>query len=74
MMIWGTATRKQSSGTPVDLQISSYLFDFDEFVTADRTFVDVLTKLKPYAPAVYATPHLVPGGPAAVDELLKIIG
>lgn len=74
MMIWAAATRKQSNGTPVDLQISSYLFDFDEFVTADRAFVDVLTKLKPYAPAVYATPHLVPGGPAAVDELLTIIG
>ena len=38
--------RKVTSGTPVDNQISTYLIDADVFLTSDRAFVDIVTKVR----------------------------
>ena len=67
------ATRRQSRGSPADWQIATYLFDFGEFVTADKTFVAVLQTLEPYAPKPFATPILLEGGADAAEQLLALL-
>jgi hypothetical protein len=67
------ALRKVTSGTPVDNQISTYLVDFDFFLTSDRAFGDNLEILRPYAPVPLAKMSIAPGGQAAAGFTLDLI-
>jgi hypothetical protein len=66
------ATRKVTSGTPVDNQISTYLPDFNIFVTGDRAFSEGVEFMRPSAPVPLARASLSPAGAAAVDHLLDL--
>jgi hypothetical protein len=74
---WGMsavqATRKNSDGTPVDNQITSYLPDYDYFVTSDRVFVDCVRLINEHSPIRLAAPLRTPGGNAAVAHILEIL-
>lgn len=72
-MKWAASTRKTSSGTPVDIQISTYLYECDHFLTSDSVFVDCIEKIRPLAPARIATTHLLPGRERGVERLLQLI-
>jgi hypothetical protein len=64
--------RKVTTGTPVDNQISTYLVDFDVFLTSDRAFGESLEVLRPHAPVPLAKIETAPGGPAAADFTLDL--
>lgn len=73
---WGMsivqATRTNTDGTPVDNQITSYLPDYDYFLTADRVFVDCVRLVNEHSPVRLATPLRTPGGATAVAHILQI--
>jgi hypothetical protein len=66
------ALRKVTPGTPVDNQISTYLVDYDVFVTADRAFAECVEAARPYSPIPLAITSTSPAGSAAVDHLLNL--
>ncbi|MEW6741714.1 MAG: hypothetical protein AB1486_03060 [Planctomycetota bacterium] len=74
---WATRTlqslRKTNSGTVIDNQIASYLPDCDVIATADRTFVDVLERVRQYVPCRTARPVQLPGGDGAFSALCELI-
>lgn len=53
------ATRKTSSGTPVDNQIGSYLVDADFLVTADKVFASIAERIAAEKVVPIARPVLV---------------
>lgn len=67
------AVRTVTSGAPVDNQISTYLVDYDVFVTADRAFVDCVDMLRPHSPVPLAKTSLSPTGAAGVEHLINLI-
>lgn len=67
------ATRKTGHGSAVDKQISLYLPGADLFVTGDRTFAQIIGKLRPSSPVPLAREHVVPAGPAAAEAIVSII-
>jgi hypothetical protein len=67
------STRKVSDGAPVDIQISTYLYDCDVFCTSDRVFADCLAKVRSQAPRPVAETWLLPAGPTGVEALLASI-
>lgn len=70
---WVQQTRKVTAGTPVDSQISSYLFETDCLVTSDGAFVQCLEKVRPHSPRPFATTLVLPGGNAAIPALESIV-
>jgi hypothetical protein len=69
---FGVTGGEVTPGTPVDNQISTYLVDYDVFVTADRAFTECVELLRPYSPARLARTSVSPVGRAAVDHLLDL--
>lgn len=65
--------RKTNAGTPVDNQITSYLADYDFFVTADRVFVDCIELIRQYSPIPLARISISPAGDDAVLHVLRLI-
>lgn len=73
LMRFTTSTRKVSPGSPVDIQISTYLFDCDWFCSSDAVLVACIEKIRAGAPRPLARTHLVPGGESAVGELFHFM-
>jgi hypothetical protein len=67
------STRKTSPGTPVDVQISTYLYDIDAFCTSDSVFVDCIEKVRSAAPRPLAATFLLRGNQSAVPDLIGVI-
>jgi hypothetical protein len=67
------STRRTSPGTPVDVQISTYLYDVDAFCTSDSIFVDCIEKVRTAAPRSLAATFLLRGNESAVDDLVTVI-
>jgi len=65
--------RRVTDGTPVDVQLSSYMVDADLFVSADKNLVWVVSRCKSDAPFKLAEPLKVPGGEKAVDEVVRLL-
>lgn len=65
------ATRKTTSGTPVDNQIATYLPECDVFLTADRAFAECVEKVRPHAPVAMGRGHTLRAG---TDPLPAIVG
>jgi hypothetical protein len=76
-MRWSTelfsALRRVSPGTSVDQQLSTYLIGADHFITADKTFNEILTKCRQYAPVAIAQSWLVSGGANCANEAIEIL-
>lgn len=70
---WLQGLRRVTAGTPGDNQIALYTYDADVFLTADRTFADILGKVRREAPAPVAVPHRVRTGPDGLEEMLTLI-
>jgi hypothetical protein len=66
------ALRKVTRGTPVDNQISTYLMDYDIFVTGDRAFAECIEIIRPHSPAQIAATSVAPAGSGAIDHLLEL--
>ncbi len=68
-------TRKVTNGNPADEQHSAYLVDCDLFLTADRSFCEVLEIVREDAPFPIAEPRLVSGDDAvpALDRLAAVL-
>lgn len=65
------ATRKPSPGTPVDVQISTYLLEIDHFWTADRVFAECVERLQESFPGLrLARSWSVPAGTDGVTQVL----
>ena len=73
LMRFTASTRKVSPGSPVDIQISTYLFDCDWFCTGDAVFVECIEKIRAGAPRPLARTRLLPGGESAVGELFRFM-
>jgi hypothetical protein len=67
------ATRKMTDGTPCDAQLGTYLLACEHFVTADRVLVEVVEKVRPFAPASLGRTWLVAGGSRATGETLGVL-
>jgi hypothetical protein len=67
------ATRKVTSGTPVDNQIATYLCDFDLFPTSDRAFADCVDLMRPHAPSKIAQVSVAAAGRAAVADIVDAL-
>ncbi len=70
---WVQQTRKVTAGTPVDSQISSYLFGADSLVTSDGAFVQCLEKVRPHSPRPFAKTVVLPGGRESIQTLESAI-
>ena len=66
-------TRGVTAGTPVDNQIASYLYDADLFVSGDKTFVDIIRKVQPEAPATVADAHRLRREEDVVDRIIDLV-
>ena len=66
--------RSPSAGTPCDAQLSAYLMDAGEFVSADKQMVELASECAQYAPVPLARAHRVSGGQDAVSSLFKALG
>lgn len=64
---------KVTNGTPVDSQLSSHLIDVDIVVSADKNFVRFIEQCRKDAPFSIAKGYLIPGGEAAVEEVLRYL-
>jgi hypothetical protein len=60
-------------GTPGDAQLGTYLPDADFMVSADRNFLRISEKLRPYAPCKIALTKLVAAGKEAVEETVAFL-
>ena len=67
------ATRKVTSGTPVDNQIATYLPDYAVFITSDRGFAECIEALRPSAPVPLAMTSIAPAGAAVVEHVLAVL-
>jgi hypothetical protein len=68
-----TSTRSTTAGTPVDLQISTYLYDLHDFYSCDTVLVDCIKKIAAASPRPLARPHLLRGNADAVHDLIRAI-
>jgi hypothetical protein len=66
------ATLRASPGTPADTQIGSYLKDADCFVTADKTFVAIVRRIRDEGNVVIAEPIRVTPSDS-LDALLSLL-
>jgi hypothetical protein len=63
-----------SPGAPVDNQISTYLVDYDFFVTADKVFAKCIDLIRPHAPVALAeVSFFSPKNGAAGDHMLGLL-
>lgn len=65
--------RSPSAGTPCDAQLSAYLMDADQFISADKQMVELATECRRYAPVPLATAHRVSGGSDTVVSLFDAL-
>jgi hypothetical protein len=65
--------RKVTSGSPADTQLSTYFFETDVVITADKIMIEILDECRRYAPCRLPEGRLVPGGKIAVDHLFQTI-
>lgn len=70
---WLQGLRRVTSGTPGDNQIAIYTYEADAFVTADKAFADIITKVRGDAPAPIAIAHLIRPGPGSVEAVLGLM-
>jgi len=65
--------RKITDGTPADAQLATYLFEADYVVSADKGFIAVTDKIRPYTSKAMAKTLLVKGGEEGVHTLLAFL-
>jgi hypothetical protein len=65
--------RKVSPGSPCDTQLSTYFFDTDVVITADKALTEILEECRPFAPCELPGAKLVPGGTAGAASLLRFL-
>lgn len=74
---WGThwlqGTRKVTPGTPGDNQLAAYLVDAHAFLTADRTFVEIVERLRADAEFTIAQPVRVAHAQDMVNEIERAL-
>jgi hypothetical protein len=64
--------RKITPGSVVDMALSSYFFETDVVVTADKALIDILEECRPYAPRELPDGKLVPAGSRGVADLFRL--
>jgi len=65
--------RRVTDGTPCDAQLGTYLTQCDRFITADKAFADMVTRVGRAAPFRIAMSLVVPGGAAAIESLVTTL-
>ena len=65
--------RKVTPGSVGDMQLSSYFFETDVVVTADKALIDILEECRPYAPCKLPEGKVVAGGAPGVAEVLRLL-
>jgi hypothetical protein len=65
--------RRVTDGTPCDAQLGTYLTQCDWFITGDKAFTDMVTKVGEVAPFAIGRPVMIPGGTSGVEALLRML-
>lgn len=65
--------RKVNNGTPVDIQLGTYLVDADFFMSADKTLIQLAARCRLDAPFKVAESVSVPAGDTAVGEIIRLL-
>jgi hypothetical protein len=65
--------RKVTPGSPGDTQLSTYFFETDVVITADKGLIEILEECRPYAPCQLPDGKLVPAGAGGVANLLRFL-
>jgi len=62
--------RRVTDGTPCDAQLATYLPEADVVVSADKTFIQIVDKCRPFFPCELPEAVSIPAGPEGVKVLL----
>jgi hypothetical protein len=69
-----TATRKVTTGTPVDCQIGLYLPACEYFATSDRVFGEIVDKVRRWSPVGLGEVNVLPVGQEGASNLIEFLG
>lgn len=65
--------RKVTDGAPCDVQLATYLLDADCVVSADKTFIQLVERVRTEAPFTIARGICVPGGIPGIEALFEVM-